>query len=58
MDRLLNHYKQSSTTNTYDRNPYGDENKLIWEKIAGEITRIAEGRDQEDNVIAANFRGA
>jgi integrase len=58
MDRLLNHYKKSDT-NTYDRNPYAEKNKLIWERVGAEIMRIAEGRE-ENNVVAANFgsRGA
>jgi integrase len=57
MDRLLNHYRKS-VTKTYDRNPYREQNRLIWEKVAAEITRIAEGGDGQDNVIAGEFRRA
>jgi integrase len=51
MDRLLNHFKQSSVTNTYDRNPYADENKLIWGRVGAEIIRIAEGISTPTNTL-------
>jgi integrase len=58
MDRLLNHYKKSAVRNTYDRNPYGEENKLIWERVGGEIARLAKGEDQDGVVVNFASRGA
>jgi integrase len=56
MDRLLNHYEKS-VRNTYDRNPYGEENKLIWERVGGEIVRLANGQ-QQDNIVSFAGRNA
>jgi integrase len=51
MDRILNHYKKGIVTNTYDRNPYAEEDRLIMEDVARAIMGLVEGR-KDDNVVA------
>jgi integrase len=50
-DRLLNH-RDHSVSSTYDRHSYAIEDRKIIEAVARHITRVAEGKVEEDNVVA------
>jgi integrase len=51
MDRIQNHRKKSQA-DAYDMFAHTDEIKRVMEQVAAEILRLAEGREQAENVVA------
>jgi integrase len=47
MERVINHGKRS----VYDRANYAKQDQAIWEDVVSAILALAEGRQEEDNVV-------
>jgi integrase len=56
MNRVQNH-KEGGVTDVYDRHTYEVENKTIMEAVAAQIMALAEGRDEDDKVVAIRRGG-
>jgi integrase len=50
MDRLLNH-ADHSIASVYDRHEYRREDQAAWERVAGHIMSLVDGRVTGDNVV-------
>jgi integrase len=54
MNRIQNH-KEGGIASVYDRHAYAEEMRHCMETVAAHIVALAEGREPEDNVVAAEF---
>ena len=55
MDRIQNHKKSGSVTDTYDRYQYGPELQRAMEKVAAHIIALVESRP-DNNVVPLTRR--